>query len=179
MTQFKAFASGVEVSGDTVLAVVAGMGLFKATGLKILAEHGIPNPQAGQWYSQQDWLDAFQAIAVKIGVGTLPSIARAISQTTLRPPEVDTIEKALASMDGAYHRNYRGGEIGSYRFEPNGPKSGKLICHTPYPSEFDQGTISALLHQVAPPGVFPVIKLDESAPTRKTGGEACTFLITW
>jgi hypothetical protein len=179
MTQFKAFAPGVEVSGETVLAVVAGMGPFKATGLKILAEHGIPSPLAGQGYPQQDWLEAFQAIAVKIGVGTLPSIGKAVADSTPWPAEVDTIEMALTALDTAHHWNYRGGEIGSYRFELSGPKSGKMICHNLYPSEFDQGLISATVRKFARPGVFPVIKLDESAPTRRKGGGTCTFVITW
>jgi hypothetical protein len=179
MAQFKAFAPKVEVNGETVLSVVDGMGPFKDTGLKILADQGIQNPQAGHWYSQQAWLDAFQAIAAKIGAGTLLAIGKTIPENAKWPPQVDTIEKALASIDMAYHMNHRGGEIGSYKFELTGPKAGKMVCHNPYPSEFDQGIIYAAARKFAPKGIFPTVKLDETAPTRKTGGEACTFLITW
>lgn len=79
----------------------------------------------------------------------------------------------------AYHLNHRGGEIGSYKYQSTGPKSGKLVCHNPYPSDFDQGIITAAARKFAPPGVFPAVKLDETAPTRKKGADACTFLITW
>ena len=72
------------------------MGPYKETGLKILAEHGIANPQPGHWYPQQAWLDAFKAIAEKIGAGTLLAIGKTIPENAQWPPHVDTIEKALA-----------------------------------------------------------------------------------
>ena len=179
MAQFKAFAPKVEVNGETVLSVVEGMGAFKEVGRKILAEHGLQNAQAGQWYPQQAWLDAFQAIATKVGAGTLTAIGKTIPENAKWPPQVDTLEKALASIDVAYHMNHRGGDIGSYKFESTGPKSGKMICRNPYPSEFDQGIISATARKFAPKGTLPMVKLDETAPTRKKGADACTFLITW
>ena len=179
MTQFKAMAPNVEVNGETVLSVVDAMGSFKGVGLGILAEHGLENVQPRQWYPQQAWLDAFQTIANKVGVATLAAIGKAIPDNAKWPPQVDTLEKALASIDVAYHLNHRGGEIGSYKFESTGPKSGKMICRNPYPSEFDQGLISATARKFAPNGTFPAVKLDATAPTRKKGADSCTYLITW
>ena len=179
MTQFKAFAPGVEVNGETVLAFVNGMGPFKATGLQILAANGIKDPQPGVWYPQQAWLDAFKIIAERTGAGTLLSIGKAIPESAQWPPQVDTIEKALASIDVAYHMNHRGGEIGYYHYEPTGPQSGKMICNNPYPSDFDQGIIFAVARRFAPPGRFAKVTLDAGAPTRKKGAESCTFLINW
>lgn len=179
MAQFIAFAPKVEVNGETVLSVVDGMGPFKESGLKILAENGIKDPKPGMWYPQQAWLDAFKTIAEKIGNSTLLAIGKTIPANAKWPPQVDTIEKALASVDMAYHMNHRGGEIGSYRFENTGAKSGKMICHNPYPSEFDQGIVYAVARKFAPKGDFPSVKLDETAPTRKKGADSCTFLISW
>jgi hypothetical protein len=179
MAQYKAFAPNVEVNGETVLSVIDGMGPFKETGMKILTDHGIIDPQPGKWYSQQAWLDAFKVVAEKIGAGTLLAIGKTIPENAKWPPQVDTIEKALASIDMAYHMNHRGGEIGSYGFEQTGPKSCKMVCHNPYPSEFDQGIIYAAARKFAPKGIFPSVKLDETAPTRKKGSDSCTFLITW
>ena len=78
MTQFKAFNKDVEVNGETVLSVVAGMGTFKSTALKILKENGIDEPKPGEWYSQQNWLNAFKEISEKIGEHTLHQIGMAI-----------------------------------------------------------------------------------------------------
>ncbi len=179
MTQFKAFAPGVEVNGETVLAFINGMGPFRNTGLEILAQHGIRDPQPGAWYPQQAWLDAFRQVAEKMGPGTLLAIGKSIPEAAQWPPQVDTLEKALASIDVAYHLNHRGGEIGHYAFESTGPRSARVTCQNPYPSDFDLGIVSAVARRFAPPGKFPAVKLDETAPTRKKGAEACTYLITW
>jgi hypothetical protein len=179
MAQFKAFAPGVEVNGETVLSLVDGMGAFKETGLKILAAHGIADIKPGHWYPQQAWLDAFKDIAGKMGASTLLAIGRTVPANAKWPPHVDSIDKALASIDMAYHMNHRGGEIGHYTFQSTGPKSGKVVCKNPYPSEFDQGIVYTVAHKFAPPGTVPQVKLDETAPTRKKGADACTFLVTW
>ena len=179
MAQFKAFAAGVEVNGETVLSVVAGLGQNKEAGLQVLEEHGINDPQPGQWYSQQAWLDAFRSIAQGMGPGALRAIGRSIPSNAQWPPEVDTIEKGMASIDVAYHLNHRGGEIGYYRYEPAGPRSGKMVCRNPYPSDFDLGIIDAVAHKFAPPASFPVVRLDETAPTRKSGADSCTYWVSW
>jgi hypothetical protein len=179
MAQFKAFVEGVEVNGETVLSVVNGLGAYEDVGRKILAAHGIDDPQPGRWYPQQAWLDAFRAIAGRLGPGALRSIGKAIPASAQWPPEVDSIEKALQSIDVAYHINHRGGEIGYYHYEPVNFRSGKMVCRNPYPSEFDQGIVEAVVRRFAPEGAFPVVRLDEQAPTRKNGADACTYWVSW
>jgi hypothetical protein len=179
MAQFKAFAPNVEVNGETILSVMDGMGVTKELAYRFLDEQGIKDPKPGQWYSQQAWLNAFRMIAEKIGPATLLAIGKTIPENAKWPPNVNTIEKALASIDVAYHLNHRGGEIGQYRFQATGPKSGKVICHNPYPSEFDRGIIVAVARKFAPKGTFPTVKLDETAPTRNKGADECTFLVAW
>ena len=179
MAQFRAFASGVEVNGETVLSVVAGLKGFTDAGLKLLAENGIENPQPGQWYSQQAWLNAFKSIAEGVGPSALKSIGNMIPANAQWPPEVDTIEKGLASIDVAYHINHRGGEIGYYHFESTGFRSGQMVCKNPYPSDFDLGIIEAVARKFAPEGAFVVVRLDEMAPTRKQGADACTYWVSW
>jgi len=179
MAQFKAFVPGVEVNGETVLSLVDGLGPFRETGLKILAEKGIVDPQPGLWYSQQAWLDSFKIIAEKIGARTLLAIGKAIPENAQWPPQVDTIEKALASIDVAYHMNHRGGDIGVYQYTSTGPRSGKMTCRNPYPSDFDQGIIFAVARKFAPKNTLPTVKLDETQPTLKNGADACTYIITW
>jgi hypothetical protein len=180
MAQFKAFAAKVEVNGGTVHAVVDGMGAFKTKALAILKENGIADLRAESWYSQQAWLNAFKAIAESIGPKTLYAIGQKIPENAKFPPGLDTIEKALSSLDAAYRANHRGGDIGSYRAQATGPKSATLVCRNPYPCEFDHGLIHAVAQRFKPAGSLAVkVTHDAAAPCRKQGADACTYLVTW
>lgn len=180
MAQFVAKAPGVMVNGETVNSVVAGMGAFRAASIKILTENGIGEPKAGQWYKQQDWLNAFKAIAQSVGGSTLFQIGKAIPANAAWPPQIDTIDKALASIDVAYHMNHRGGEIGHYTFALTGERSGKFVCNNPYPCDFDRGIITAVATKFKPAGVAMVnVKHDDSQPCRSKGGDSCTYLVSW
>lgn len=44
---------------------------------------------------------------------------------------------------------------------------------------FDRGLITALAARFKPEGAFVAVALDPAQPTRKRGGETCTFLVTW
>ncbi len=180
MAQFKAFAPGVSVNGETVLSVVAGMGGFKAQALKILASKGIADPQPGQWYSQQAWLDSFKEISEKIGAKVLFEIGKKIPENAQWPPEIDNIEKALPSIDMAYHMNHKDGEIGHYNFKQTGEKNGVMVCQNPYPCEFDRGIVTSVARKFKPASsAFVTVKHDDSAPCRSKGADSCTYQITW
>jgi hypothetical protein len=179
MASYKAMAPGVEVNGETVLSVVNGMGMFKARATEALAGAGIKNPAAGNWYPQQAWLDAFKALAGTVGATTLNMIGRAIPQSARFPPEIDSIDKALAAIEVAYHMNHRGGEIGHYRFERTGGQAAKLVCNNPYPCPFDRGIVEAMASRFRPAGSTPVVKHDDSAPCREKGADSCTYLVSW
>jgi hypothetical protein len=180
MAQFKSFAPGVEVTGEAILALVEAMPYTKNFALEILAENGIPDPQPGRWYAQQSWLNAFKTIAETIGPFTLFEIGQQIPENAVFPPGIDTLEKALSSIDEAYHMNHRGGEIGHYHFIKTGDKSAKMTCDNPYPCDFDQGIIESFTMKFKPNGtLFIKIKHDDSQPCRKQGADSCTYLISW
>ena len=182
MAEFKAFSSDVEVNGETVLSVVNAMTGFEEYALNILAENGIKNPEPGKWYKQQNWLDAFKQISLKVGEKTLFNIGKAIPDNAQFPPEIDNIEKALSSIDVAYHMNHRGGEIGYYKlleFYP-GKKQATMECKNPYPSHFDKGIIISMARKFKPEESTSVdVVLDESKPTRMKGSDSCTYIIKW
>ncbi len=179
MAQFKAFSPKVEVNGQTVLSVVDGMGAYKATALDILKQNGIDNPQPNHFYSQQAWLDSFKKIAEHFGPSTLLIIGKKIPENATFPPQIDSIEKALAAIDIAYHMNHRGGEIGHYQFTVTGNQTGKMVCNNPYPCDFDRGIITAMAVRFAPKDTNPKVTHDDSQPCRKKGANTCTYLITW
>jgi hypothetical protein len=180
MAQFVGFAEGVEVNGETVYAIVDGMGAFKSKALDILARNGIRDPKAGNWYLQQSWLDSFKEIAETLGDNTLLAIGRKIPENAKFPPQINTIEKALLAIDVAYHINHRKGEIGHYHFSSTGPKSAKLVCRNPYPCAFDRGIIEAMAKRFKPKdSMLATVKHDDSCPCRKKGADSCTYTVAW
>lgn len=176
MAQFRAFSGGVQVNGQTVLAVVKGMGAFAQTGNDILARHGIKSPDAAGWYPQQAWLDAFEEISKSIGQRTLAQIGMSIPKNAKFPPGIDTLEKALSSLDAAYHMNHRGGDIGYFKFTKTGDRKGVMECRNPYPCSFDQGLIQAVAARFAPTAK---VTHDPGKGCRNNKGDSCTYHVTW
>lgn len=179
MAQFKAFNPAVEVKGAAVLAIVEGMGAFRATALRMLAKYGITDLKSNEWYSQQAWLDTFRDIAGVMGAPVLQVIGNKIPLTATWPDDIQTIEEALTSIDAAYHLNHRGGEIGHYRLTVTGPRSGQFYCDNPYPCDFDRGIIEGTGRRFAPKEIFFLVKHDETQPCRKRGDDACLYQVTW
>lgn len=180
MAQFVAFDPNVEVCGSAVLAIIEGMGLFTSRAKEVLAAHGIDSPKPEGWYPQQAWLDAFKTISETLGARTLFEIGRKIPETAIWPPDVESIADGLASIDRAYQLNHRGGNIGSYQYYPLGGHSARIICHNPYPCDFDQGIIKAIADRFKPPGTFMVqIDHDRTLPCRGEGADFCSYIVRW
>lgn len=193
MKQFVAENPDIEVNGTTVLSVVDGMGAIKNIALRILWENGIEIPKVNQWYSQQKWLDCFKELSNKVGPNTLFGIGLAIPDNAEFPGDIDSIQKALLSIDIAYHMNHRlhdtaffntkTGEqmqgIGNYKYIETGDKSASIICDNPYPCEFDKGIITSMARRFRPKGAKLIIKHHDEAGCRKNGNDSCTYNITW
>jgi hypothetical protein len=190
--QFKAFEPEVEVNGQTVLAVVAGMKSATWVAERMLAAEGIVEPKPHEWYSQQAWLNAFRAIGERVGDLTLRKIGNSIPENADWPPGVSDVPGALASIDIAYHLNHRlhgdvlmnleTGEmsegIGHYGFTATDDHTGVMVCRNPYPCEFDRGIIEAAAIKFRPIGSN--IKVEHApGPCRKRAAEACTYDIHW
>lgn len=183
MAQFVAFEEGVEVNGQTILSHIKALDVGQELRSEILRAHGIDNPQPGRWYSQQSWLNAFKELYESAGDQILFNIGQAIPAHALFPPPgTDNLEKALKSIDKAYQKHHRGGEIGSYRLIMFSEKERKAImfCQTPYPSELDRGIISKLVQDYRPDssGNYAV-ELDREKSSRKKGHHNCTYNIYW
>jgi hypothetical protein len=177
MAQYIAFAPHVEVNGATVLSITAGMG---SAALPILAAHGLAHVVRDQWYSQQAWLDAFQAIASLPGsMSDLVGIGMEIPRNAIFPSEIDSIEAALRSIDVAYHMNHRGGDIGHYQVAVVNDQQIDMICENPYPCDFDFGIIYSMARRFCSPGKVAHVFHDSDAPCRKHGADSCTYHVIW
>lgn len=194
LTQFIAITPNAEVNGETILSIVSGMGSLKTTAYQILENHGISNPVPGKWYLQQAWLDSFKVIARTYRPVTLICIGRKIPENAIFPPEINTIEKALAAIDVAYHMNHRiDGQplfdpstgvmregIGHYQFQSLGANKAAIICDNPYPCDFDRGIVDEMAFMYKPASSRGVtITHTDDALCRNHGGEVCTYIVEW
>lgn len=179
MAQFKAYEPGVEVVGDAVLAFVNAMGPFKGIALGILKDNGISDPQTHLWYSQQAWLDAFRTIAREVGPNTLYQIGRQIPIQGRYPPGQQTIEEVFEQLDTAYKQSHRGGEVGFYRYDPLGLRTGRVVCFTPYPCDFDRGLIHSLAERFAPSDALLDVRHVRPGPCKEEGAEHCDYQVSW
>ena len=178
MAVFKSYSNTVEVNGESILAVVEGMGAFKRMAYEILGNHSITDPQPKKWYNLQNYLDAFKTITEKLGDPTLRVIGQKIPETAVLPPDLDTIEKAFVMMDQAYHMNYRNGEIGHYSFEKTGEKNGIFTCTSPYPCAYDMGIIEGFMNRLRAKGSIPRVK-HVPGSCRMNGDRHCKYEASW
>jgi hypothetical protein len=182
MAQYIPFEASVEVNGNTISSFISAVPDFTDIMLEVLSRHGIDHLQADQWYSQAAWLNAFREIGEEFGESTLFSIGLSIPENAQFPPELDSLEKALAGIDIAYHMNHRNGEIGYYRlveFDPD-THTAMMECRNPYPSHFDRGIITAMVRKFKPLTSINIsVELDTDKPSRLQGADSCTYRITW
>jgi len=196
--QFKAFEPGIEVYGSSIDAVVEAFKLFPSVGLKRMATHGIGTINAkgdvtvdrDGWYSQADWLAAFEGIATTVGTRALFQIGQHVPKHAIFPPQVNDIRTGVASLDVAFHMNHRKGGrpmfdpasgrktpgIGSYGAKDAGPRKITSVCENPYPCDFDRGVITGVATRFERAAR---VSHDDAAPCRKNGADSCTYHITW
>lgn len=176
MAEFDAFDDETEVNGQTLLAVLEGVPAgFEDRATAILADHGIEDPQPGDWYPQQAWLDAFKEIDAQVGEATLTRIGERIPSTALWPISVDLVVTALDLINDAYHMNHRNGDIGYYDAEQIDERTIHVTCRNPYPCSFDQGIIRSVAERVSLQENVLVTEISETC--RSDGGEECVYRV--
>lgn len=177
MAEYIAFDPNVEVRGILVEA------FFLAEGdsiRPILQELGVTRIDPYGWYPHQWVLDLFREVAQREGGSmNLVHIGAAIPEQAEFPPHVDNVEAALNLLDAMYHLHHRGGEAGDYQVSRVASHHLAVTCHTPYPSDYDYGLIYALTKRFRPRRSGFVVRRDDDAPSRITGGDTCLFHVTW
>ncbi|HAS40354.1 MAG TPA: hypothetical protein DCS93_07735 [Microscillaceae bacterium] len=182
MAQYIPFDENVEVSGQSILGFVNAIPIYRDEMVGVLQRNGIANLKSEEWYPMICNLNAYKEIGESYGSNTLFAIGKAIPEHAEFPPDIDTLEKALLSIDMAYQMNHRNGEIGYYklvRFNMD-DKLAVMECRNPYPSNFDRGIITTMARKFKPPRVLNIeVEIDPSKPSRLDGADVCTYRITW
>lgn len=174
-----ASAHTAEVSGRAILSVVTGMGSLTKRVHRVLSDNGIPDPQPETWYPHRAWLTAFSTMAEYLGPNTLNWIGERFVETAEWPLEINSIEKALSSIDLVHQLQHRGGDVGHYAFEKTGENSGKVICSAPNPCDFDRGLVFAIAKRFKPnPAVYVRVAHDLNG-CRQLGADTCTYHVHW
>jgi len=135
-------------------------------------------------------LAAYRELESKLGNAALFTIGEKIPENAVFPPEVDSIEKGLASIDVAYHMNHMKGTqlmfnaqtgdkisgIGNYHFILLSGGEAEIICDNPYPTAFDEGIIFAIAQRFNKASV--VYLLQEKSSRSAVGGKD-VYLVQW
>lgn len=180
----------VKVSGESIKAFIEGLAGHRETGVHILAAYGIVSPRAESWYPIQATLQAYREIELTLGSRALFVIGEQIPLFAKFPKVSDTLEKALAALDTAYHMNHAiDGKplyneltgkmreaIGHYRFIQTDLNAARIVCDTPYPTYFDEGIIYAIAQQYHQNSY---VRLDEVKSTRQHGGSTDEYIVRW
>lgn len=182
MKQYEAIDPDVEINGQTILSMIEGVSRFsdeyRQTVRDALADNGVDNPAPGEWYPQQAWLDAFGVLAESLEPHILDRIGEQIPATANWPSGISGVEDGLKSIDVAYHRNHRGGDIGTYRVTRVAEQSGEMMCRNPYPCPFDRGIIRTVARRYAPVEGFVFVE-ETGDECRRHGGDSCTYTVHW
>jgi hypothetical protein len=182
MPEFKAFSPDVEIWGGSLLAMVDGLasaGMPRDESMALLGRAGVLDPEREGWYSHQALLDTLREAGGRYGEAALRAAGRAIPIGSRFPPEVETLERALLTLDIAYQVNHRGGRIGRYACRLLGPRRMELCCDNPYGCELDQGILETLLAHHAPTEKPPSLSHQVGTGCRKQGHRACIYHIEW
>lgn len=183
MTQYVAFDQDVEVHGRTILTVVDDALArfseeYRSKAYDALAANGIEAPAPDEWYPQQAWLNTIAAVADDLEPHILDRLGEQLPDVAEWPSGIETVEDGLRSVNTAYQRNHRGGEVGYYRFEQLDDQTGEVIAKNPYPCPFDRGLIRAAAQRYAPVKAFVFVE-ERGDHCRRDGADTCTYTVSW
>lgn len=139
----------IEVSGDVIHTLIKTIEMEYLRD-KILSEYGFTNVEKGKFYSCSNYLRLLKTIHEKMPL-SLRDFGRAIFSQAEWPKHIDTFEKAMMSIDIAFHMNHRKNGrlmydpatgameegIGHYLAEKTGSNAYRLTCDNVYPCPFD------------------------------------------
>jgi hypothetical protein len=182
MAQYEPFEEGVEARGRVIVAIEEGLSRFRdeyRTRVRTaLTERNIDDPDPDGWYPQAAELDVLETVAEELEPHLLDRLGEQIPDVAAWPSGISGVADGLRSIDDAYHRNHRGGEIGHYRFERVADGRGRVVCRNPYPCPFDRGLVRAVAKEYSPVESFVFVE-EWGDACRREGDERCTYVVHW
>lgn len=180
--------AGVEVRKEVLIGIQAIADQMKINQFQLSKDN-----LEKEWSPLQDLIDYFNLIEGLInGASLLQKIGAEVAKNAKWPDTVRSPIAALESINVAYHMNHRRdgkelfdhqqskiieGYIGHDYLEIDHEKKVvNFICGSFYPSDFDLGMAKEVLKIFGGSSIAALsVKRDESKPSRKNGGDTCTF----
>jgi hypothetical protein len=173
MPKYEPLDPDAEVLGSSINSTINSFPKKGRSAAKqIYARHGIDNPTDDKWYPHKLNLAAMSTLYDKFGPSMLHKIGRDKPKNTAWPPDIETATDAVMSINDAYQRNHRNGEVGGYHAEQLGQSRIKLVCDNPYPCPFDEGLIEGVAFEFAT-GTAIINEVGDEC--REESGERCTY----
>jgi hypothetical protein len=180
MTKYTA-RPGATALGAIIATTVEALGVYAATGYRILAENGITDIKPDEWYPMQAFCNFFEAIDIKVGASVYYIIGKKVAATVALPPDLNTVEKALSGFDLVHKTNYKGLALADgWKVQIYGDKSAELVFRGPFPDDFVRGVAEGLVRRFANGSADRVtVRIDAGAPRRDRGESSTTLLANW
>lgn len=190
---------GVENSGIGIRVIVNAFGPFAVLASSILLEEGVGKAgrdglldiHPDQWYPIDGFLRALKRIASEVAENVVVQVGQGIPKNAKFPPDMNTIEKGLSSIDMAYHLGHRKG--GKLMFDPvtgamqegighftytklDGKNEIHIGCDSVYPCAMDIGLVRAMSLRFQPKAV---VVHEDKQNCRDLTGKRCNYIVTW
>lgn len=178
MDRHISISTGIDVLGQAILAVVNSVQSGRETMLTFLRKNGIGDLLPDRWYSLDNYLMAYGELAQNMGNGIF-YVMGLVTVENLFPEKIKSLDKGLQKIDDLYRTNHQGRGIGYYKLVEfdYADKSAIMKCNTPYPVEFNNGLLTAVLKKLQPRSTSKCVAMlghDHGAPL-----SAVNYLITW
>lgn len=146
---------------------------------RMLAANGISPLVEDHWYPIEGVLKTFEDVQRQIGPNTVRTIGRKCI-SVVEFPVFNSLDDALRGLGATYLMNHRGNvDIGGYHYSSVGPRRGRMMCDNPYPCEFDEGLIDAVVERCRPADAVVIRFEHDPGSCRVRGDKQCTYNIAW
>lgn len=160
-----AFDPAATVNGETLQAVNRVLHIPQ-DARRLLKQYGLPSqPVRGQWYPLQGWLNLLGELETGYGEQTVYAVGLQIAECSVWPDTIGTLEQALYALDEACQANVDSSPMGYYRTQVLAPRTMRVVCYTPTPTNFEWGLITGVARKFKPVGSIRIRVEPEDTPT--------------
>jgi hypothetical protein len=183
MAEYKAPAPDAELLGGMVHSLWAAFPEdFQETIKGILAKHGVEEIVPQNWYRLQPVLDALKEIESSFGHHLLAQVGEQAATRAPVPPEINSVKVCLFSLNAAFRKFHRGGDIGGYDVKEDnstGITRYVVVSSSPYPCSLTRGYLEGYAKRFKDPDTKEVlVRHDDASPCRRDGADTCTYFVT-
>lgn len=174
----------VEHNGQYVVSIVESAGdvspVFARKTRDILADHGIENPSADEWYPSQAVLETLSELDEEVGSKTVEQAGRAMAENAPWPDDISDPAAAVELLNELHHgavRNTTGDPseaVGAYSLESTEDGSVRVAIDDSYP--WPKALAAGVLGQSISMFSGGVVDRADASPR---SGERAAWTFTW